>query len=63
MTRRTDIRLYWDKRRGPPSVREVLAILVRRTIDHHKGVNTMAARSLGIGRSTLYKWLREWNDG
>jgi len=41
------------------SMEEVEADMIRFAIDHHKGRMTRVARSLGIGRSTLYRKLKE----
>ncbi|MEE9314802.1 MAG: sigma-54 dependent transcriptional regulator [Rhizobiaceae bacterium] len=35
--------------------------LIKYTLDHHKGRMTKVARSLGIGRSTLYRKLKEYD--
>jgi DNA-binding NtrC family response regulator len=41
------------------SLEEVEGDLIRFSIDHHKGRMTKVAKSLGIGRSTLYRKLKE----
>ncbi len=43
------------------SLEDVEGEMIRFAIDHHKGRMTNVARSLGIGRSTLYRKLKEHN--
>ncbi len=44
---------------NPRSLEQLESDQIRFTIDHHKGRMTKVARSLGIGRSTLYRKLKE----
>ena len=42
------------------SIQEVEAEMIKFAISHHKGRMTRVARSLGIGRSTLYRKMKEF---
>ena len=47
----------------PRPLDEIEADMIRFAIEHHKGRMTSVARSLGIGRSTLYRKLKEYDIG
>jgi len=42
------------------TLEDIEASMIRFAIKHHKGRMTSVARSLGIGRSTLYRKLKEY---
>ena len=48
-----------DEQGNMRSLEDVEAEMIRFSIDHHRGRMTKVARSLGIGRSTLYRKLKE----
>jgi len=47
----------------PRQLDDIEADMIRFAIEHHKGRMTSVARSLGIGRSTLYRKLKEYGIG
>ncbi|MGI9353760.1 MAG: sigma-54-dependent transcriptional regulator [Rhizobiaceae bacterium] len=47
----------------PRPLDDIEADVIRFAIEHHKGRMTSIARSLGIGRSTLYRKLKEYGIG
>ena len=47
----------------PSSMEEIERQAIEATLDYTKGDKTHAARSLGIGRKTLYRKLEQYNDG
>ena len=52
-----------DEAGEPRSLDAIEADMIRFAIDHHNGRMTKVARSLGIGRSTLYRKLKEYGLG
>ncbi|WP_231702813.1 sigma-54-dependent transcriptional regulator [Desulfocucumis palustris] len=45
----------------PPALQEVEARAIRDALSYHRGNVTSASRSLGIGRNTLYRKMKEYN--
>ncbi|MFZ5643203.1 MAG: sigma-54-dependent transcriptional regulator [Bacillota bacterium] len=48
-------------RPAPPSLKDLEARAMSEALSYHKGNITLAARTLGIGRNTLYRKMREYN--
>jgi transcriptional regulator with PAS, ATPase and Fis domain len=42
------------------TVNEVLREHVLETLERHGGNRAKAARELGVGRTTLWRWLEQW---
>lgn len=45
------------------TLREIIFDAVLDALDRNGGNQSQAARELGIGRSTLFRWMREMNKG
>lgn len=45
----------------PPALQEVEARAIRDALSYHRGNVTSASKSLGIGRNTLYRKMKEYN--
>lgn len=49
--------------RRPLTLREIIFDAVLDALDRSGGNQSQAARELGIGRTTLFRWIREMNKG
>jgi DNA-binding NtrC family response regulator len=60
MSKPADLRAILDLEK--PTLAEIEEIVILDAIKRHSGNKSDAALELGIGRSTLYRKLREWEN-
>lgn len=51
------------KTNGVLTLREITWLAIQDALERNDGNKTRAAVELGIGRTTLFRWIREMNKG